>query len=751
MAPDSVINNVQFVNADATLGSYSERPFVDFSDTVIGDFTRTLDGNEAWFAFTGSFTRDDRNVTTGFVISANEDASNIVMNANRAIGGDGNVNLWLVNFYLPQLNGNNIQFFRRQASGTAGGGDDSTTIVLGTGWNPAYTDSDGVTSNDWRFFTSATIYPLPDTKLNTPGANDVPAAITIPAEGQVLSALTNRNGFVIEQNNINTISETGSNLITQNYASENVRIYDFKTQVGNEIGTQITLTGPPQGETRASWIEAATTDEERTFRQLALQEMFKTGTAINWRHQDARTFTTDPNIPTVLTEAQAEAAEAATRANFENVYGIFKSYYNRNNLSDTDVWPLGDTPGSISIDRDALWSTRSELSSTQIQVYPNSLSNALTADAVVNTWNTNTFETDLNFFILPSGITLAGATGGVYEHYANQTSNTDVAFRGTFTINLSARAGTYNINDVLGNYTITGDDSVTITADNVITLTGTSDQGNDFTFGSGVTFQEAVVPVTFAAALQQSAPFGTDAVNFNGYVTVVRNSGGTRTIEQGPTLITDINRATFALTGNYTSANLGSDIIEIVTTGDQWSLSRATITSSSAAVTTIGIIADPLYQRGVDLNGTVGTVTGTASTLAVPVTGTGSINGVGEANRFVGSIRSTEQYARTVSLGGNATDIIRFEASTVPPIVDTSIVTLSSGDSDQQSIPGLVTVGGGTLATTATISAPTVVIGAAPTGLQGSDVVQAIDNSTLGATINDTNDQITNLSVLDRL
>ena len=348
---------------------------------------------------------------------------------------------------------------------------------------------------------------------------------------------------------------------------------------------------------------------------------------------------------------------------------------------------------------------------------------------------------------IPAGLTVSnGEFRGIGNGFDGVTFGASSSIQVTSNIDLTAITFT----GVPTFVSPTGTRTIAITSDQATQLGVTDGQTVNTPGGGAVTFNIAQEAVTFVASLVQSALFGTDTVNFDGYVTVVRNSSGSRSIIQGPTHITDSNRASFAFSPSLTSANVGSDIIEVTTVGDKWTRGFTSFTGTDMANVTIPIIADILYQRTADLNGTVGTVTGSATSLAVPITGTGTINGVAQANRFVGSIRSNEQYARTVALSGNA-DFIRYEATTVPPIVDTSIITFSSGDANQQSIPGLSVEGGGTLATTATVSAATVIVGAAPIGLQATDVVDALGNSTLGATINDTNQQLTDFSVLDRL
>ena len=191
---DSVLNNIRYQNATGTQGTYIEQSPLDAAGNGYGDFFRTdlqgLTGDHVITTVTGGTDRDDRTRGSGFIMQPQGSFATIAsLNQDKVFAADGNVNLWLPNLYLPaDFNGNDLLFSKRQNSGTAGGGDEFAEFNIGHTWNPDFQDSNGNSITTPRFFwnngNSRTanqfrIFPMPATKSNAPGANDVPTAAAL--------------------------------------------------------------------------------------------------------------------------------------------------------------------------------------------------------------------------------------------------------------------------------------------------------------------------------------------------------------------------------------------------------------------------------------------------------------------------------------------------------------------------------------------------------------------------------------------
>ena len=336
-------------------------------------------------------------------------------------------------------------------------------------------------------------------------------------------------------------------------------------------------------------------------------------------------------------------------------------------------------------------------------------------DGALGTWNNITFATTGNTTIDVD--TDSNITGW------NSTLNSNIAFTNAGAgarITLTLTEAQATALGILGSFTSQPDGSQQFddTGDNILFMI------------------PAAQATPFTATVNPSALFAGTSVNFDGYATVTRvTSGGTRTIIGGPTLITDTNRGDDLLSGlDITDLNIGTDTIEITTTGARWTVTRTSITSASNAASVAGTTADLLQQNGATDEGSIGTITLSGNNLAVPVSGTASLSGVDRGNKLISMVRQSTQYASAIAMAGDTQDLVRFASTAaVPPTVDISRITFSSGDGDQQSIPGLSTAGSGSLSTTESISAPTLVIGPAPLGAQPSQIRTEVDASIAAA------------------
>ena len=321
--------------------------------------------------------------------------------------------------------------------------------------------------------------------------------------------------------------------------------------------------------------------------------------------------------------------------------------------------------------------------------------------------------------------------------------NTYGATGRTMAINFTGLSGTVDAIDLLsagGGYSTVG--TINLSSDAAVRIEVTQDdvdklnlpgiqQGVDFPVGN-ITYIFPLVSVSIPVTVQQSAVFGTENVNFDGYITVVENTSGTRAIVAGPTKVTDSNRSdTFYTTNNIA---LGSKTLEVYTTGDKWAVSQTTVDNTSMGVTGT-IIADGLYQRGVTTTGTIDSVVVDASNNLTITTSGFTDTGVDKANAFVGRFRDHDNYATAIARSGSTVDLVTFvSTNAIPPTVNSDRITGDVGDGALSSFAGISFSGSGTVAATSSVTTVVWQVGAAPIGAQPSairaEVQDVVDEAT---------------------
>ena len=139
--------------------------------------------------------------------------------------------------------------------------------------------------------------PLPlrkDTSA-TPATSDVPTGVASIAEG-VLYNTTGQNGFLVIDQEF-TISGIGVPL--GGHPDKTIRVYDYRTQTGDEIGMDINLTFPSDGMNREQAIAAG---QNINVQEITTSTPDATGFIdLGWAQEDRRTFAIDENINTALT------------------------------------------------------------------------------------------------------------------------------------------------------------------------------------------------------------------------------------------------------------------------------------------------------------------------------------------------------------------------------------------------------------------------------------------------------------------
>ena len=422
------------------------------------------------------------------------------------------------------------------------------------------------------------------------------------------------------------------------------------------------------------------------------------------------------------------------------------------NTTDTKVLFVADsssgiTASSVQLNNIGLTTTQSgsdlSLSSSVVT------GSIITAANNINVSNATITESQL---LADDNINVSGLTGTISDsrlladNINNATSakfvenNTfgrapDASGSDVLNINFTGLSGTIAIDTLLGdnwNVEVNGQVVltsnaaviVTVDADDITKLGITLTQGNTVDVGN-ITYSFPAVSTPIPVTVQQSAVFGADGVDFDGYITVVENTSGTRSIVAGPTKVTDGNRGDTFYTTN--SAALGSKTLEVYTTGDKWGVSQTTADNTSTGVTAT-IIADGLYQRGITTTGTIDSVTVDPSNNLTITTSGFTDTGVQAANSFVGRFRDHVNYATAIARSGSTTDFVAFvSTSSIPPTINTDRVTGAVGDGNLSSFAGLATTGSGILAATASVNAQVWTTGPAPVGAQPSEIAAAVE------------------------
>ena len=466
LTQDSDLTGVRFVDQTGNFGAYSELPFFDFTGLVHGNFTRTFGGGRFLWAVTGGPERASLSIGNNWSIMAQNDLSGFTAAGGTTnVGCDENVHVFLINQYRPTIPvGQAFDALRR--SGTGNG-----QMTVAQGWNPVFVDPAGADVTTWRAFgysggdlsgTNFVLRPLPlrkDTSV-TPTTSDVPTGVTSIAEG-VLYNTTAQNGFLVVDQEF-TISGIGVSL--EGHPDKTLRVYDYRTQTGDEIGMDINLTFPSNGMNREEAIAAGENINVQEITTSAVGATQAGFIDLGWAQEDRRTFSLDENIPSNLTEADANSSnQAATSEStiFQNWYGLVKEFYIRNDLRETITWPLGASSGTeIVIDRNLMF----EAQAAQAAITADTVSlrhgnQAFTAIGAVDikntlrmtglnntvTWGTRTF---------PNNITLAGGVHNIATTSETFMQNVSWSFDGTTRIHFTGLpAGEYDVHDLLGTVT----------------------------------------------------------------------------------------------------------------------------------------------------------------------------------------------------------------------------------------------------------------------------------------------------------
>ena len=230
----------------------------------------------------------------------------------------------------------------------------------------------------------------------------------------------------------------------------------------------------------------------------------------------------------------------------------------------------------------------------------------LTGTVVDRIYGTNTVS--WNTIRFPDGI---GVSGGAHNGFGSLSGRNWRALADLSLI-FPRAAGTYGFDDVFGNITISDGVTVTVASDNNIVVDATAAQIAMFTIDNSLglgtfAFNEVPVLVNFQVRVQESAVFGGTSRNFDGYVTIVENVSGTRSVATngGPFLIDGTNRGSVLFSIDNTSIPAGTTY-EVYTTGQQWNVARTTFDNTGTnGNITAQAIADNLFQNTVTSPSTI--------------------------------------------------------------------------------------------------------------------------------------------------
>ena len=178
--------------------------------------------------------------------------------------------------------------------------------------------------------------------------------------------------------------------------------------------------------------------------------------------------------------------------------------------------------------------------------------------------------------------------------------------------------------------------------------------------------------------------FGVAGVerNFDGYITIVENASGTRTIPSngGPFLVDDTNRDSVFYTTDSNTVPDGTTI-EVYTTGRQWNVARTTFTNATEnGAITAPVIADILYESGITSPTTETGVTFNSADNTINVqTDVGGLLTEGNGNATAGQIRQFIAYAQAIGLRGLTQDIVFFQSdNSIAPTFNPDVLTGST-------------------------------------------------------------------------
>ena len=322
-----------------------------------------------------------------------------------------------------------------------------------------------------------------------------------------------------------------------------------------------------------------------------------------------------------------------------------------------------------------------EFTSTAAQVVSNTeptLSGLIT-DRIYGTntvsWNTVRFPDNI------------GISGGSHNGFGSLTGRSWRALADLTLVFPSTLTGTVSFAAAFGNVTITDGITFTVASDATLTINATADEIAMFTVNNGLglgtlTFNEVVAPVNFEVRVQQSAVFGGVDRDFDGYITIVENASGTRTIpsDGGPFLIGAGNRDSILYTTDSNTIPDGTTI-EVYTTGRQWNVARTTFTNATTnGAITAPVIADILYESGITSPTTVTDVTFNSADNTINVeTDVGGLLTEGNGNATAGQIRQFIAYAQAIGLRGLTQDIVFFQSdNSIAPTFNPDVLTGST-------------------------------------------------------------------------
>ena len=465
----SDLTGVRFVSTDGDFGVYSELPFFDFTGLAHGNFFRndgTTNNRPTLWTITGGPERETRNVGIDWSLMAQNDLSIINSNADRHILADGRVHVFLVNQYRHSGTGNIMAGLRQASGGTLPA--DTAQFTIAQGWNPVFIDPVGTVLSDWRVFgqssdvsgTNFQLRALPDQKDTRVSEGFIPSQSL--SAGQIYNT-TNENGFLVVTQ-VASAATNSDNTTIDPFADKTLRVYDFKTQVGDEIGMDIDLVFPSAGMNREQAIAAGENINVQEITTSAVGATTPNMVDLGWAQEDRRVFSFDENIPTRLTEALAAASNAATNSEsviFENWYGLVKQLYNFTDGRDTTAWPFSNSVGNIlDCDRNLMFEAtpaQAGVSDTIVSLrHGTQVFNTIPATSIKNTLRmsgaNNTVTWGQRAF--PSGITLAGGIHNVATTTGTFMQNVNWSFDGNVQIHFTGLpAGDYNVNDLLGTIT----------------------------------------------------------------------------------------------------------------------------------------------------------------------------------------------------------------------------------------------------------------------------------------------------------
>ena len=295
------------------------------------------------------------------------------------------------------------------------------------------------------------------------------------------------------------------------HPDKTIRVYDYRTQTGDEIGMDINLTFPSDGMNREQAIAAG---QNINVQEITTSTPDATGFIdLGWAQEDRRTFAIDENINTALTEEAARDSNNSTSdtasASFMNWYALIKEFYIRNDLREATTFPLRlssgtditvdrnlsfeSTPGSVTIDDDTVELRHSSAGFNAVGAAD--IKNTLRMVGLNNTvtWGARAF---------PNNITLAGGVHNIATTSGTFMQNVSWSFDGTTRIHFTGLpAGEYDVYNLLGTVTQPpGSNTLQISAANpgVILFTTDPNYFNDWEAfpnpGSNVELQTRLAP-----------------------------------------------------------------------------------------------------------------------------------------------------------------------------------------------------------------------------------------------------------------